>query len=55
MHWALHKLDCWFTAKENDVPNSLIQDILNIQEMLCSRMDYGEHPAMYLAAMLDPR
>jgi hypothetical protein len=56
IHWALSfKLDPWFIAKERGVPVRLIYDVRAIQEKLRTHMDYGEHPAMYLAAMLDPK
>lgn len=39
----------------DDVPLLLIHEVQQMQELLRSRMDYGEHNVTYLAAMLDPR
>lgn len=55
VHGALYKVDKWFAAKKDDAPWHLKTDVAAIKQKLLSRMDYGEHQAMYLAAMLNPR
>ena len=48
-------MELFFDNSVELAPDDIRDDVEIMRELLVKRMDYGEHPATYLAAMLDPR
>lgn len=55
LYWKLFELELFFDTSVDLAPDDMKEDVQSMRDLLAKRMDYGEHPATYLAAMLDPR
>ena len=55
IHFGLKAVDQWFEREISKAPSTLGDVLGKMQEIFASHCDYGHHPALILAAQLDPR